>query len=125
MTTEPMIQLYTVNGGKPSAQIPLRRYEAMQKAILKVLKNKPEGLGFPDLAYEVSQRLPLWWTREGWDELWHATNVKLHLEYLGQLERVPGAKPHRVRIVASSGADRSVRQSSRTEPSAPLNTTTS
>lgn len=96
--SEEMIQLYTVNGGKPSALIPLRRYEAMRKAVLTALLQAPDGLGLLDLTEQASQRLPLWWNREGWDEMWHATGVKLHLEYLGELERVPGAKPHRVRI---------------------------
>ena len=97
------IQLYTVNGGRPSAVIPLKRYEAMRKAILKVLKSQPDGLTLHDLAKGASQELPMWWTREGWDEMWHTTGVKLHLEYIGELERVPKASPHRVRIKGAHG----------------------
>jgi predicted transport protein len=72
----------------------------MRKAMLAALRKAPEGLGLVDLAIQVAPRLPLWWSREGWDEMWHATSVKLHLEYLGEIERVPQAKPHRVRIKA-------------------------
>lgn len=99
---EEMIQLYTVNGGKPSAFIPVRRYEAMRKALIAALRKAPDGLGLVDLAERASQHLPAWWTREGWDEMWHTTSVKLHLEHLGELERVPGAKPHRVRLKGQS-----------------------
>lgn len=97
------IQLYTVNGGKPSASVPLRRYEAMRTAVLQALKAAgSSGLTLHELAVAVAPLLPQWWSDEGWDEMWHVTSVKLHLEYLGELERVPDAKPHRLRLTGSN-----------------------
>jgi hypothetical protein len=36
--------------------------------------------------------------------MWHTTAVKLHLEYLGELERIPKVTPHRVRLAAAKHA---------------------
>lgn len=101
--SEEMIDLFTVNGRKFSCTIPLKRYEAMRSAVLKALKNKPDGLSLSELAHGAAVHLPKWWTDEKWDEMWHTTAVKLHLEYLGELERVPKVSPHRVRLVGSAG----------------------
>ena len=98
-----MVQLYTVNGGKPSARIPLRRYEAVSEAVLEALaKAGPEGLTLKELAVALAPLLPQWWFAEGWDTMWHVTGIKLHLEHLGQLERVR-VVPHRVRLADKRG----------------------
>jgi hypothetical protein len=31
--------------------------------------------------------------------VWYVTTVKLHLEAIGEIERVPGAKPQRIRLI--------------------------
>ncbi len=98
--SEEMIDLFTVNGRKFSCTIPLKRYEAMCSAVLRALQHKPDGLSLSELAHAAAVHLPKWWTDEKWDEMWHTTAVKLHLEYLGELERVPKVSPHRVRFVA-------------------------
>lgn len=90
------IQLYTVNGGRPSSRIPLRRYDTVRGAILDALADRPEGLSLWELCTALAPRLPQWWFDEGWDTPWHVTNVKLHLEYLGELQRIPAKGGHRV-----------------------------
>ncbi|MCC7479365.1 DUF4287 domain-containing protein [bacterium] len=101
---EETIQLYTVNGRKPSARVPLKRYEAMRTAVLKALHQRSDGLSLTELTHSAALHLPKWWSDEKWDEMWHTVSVKLHLEYLGELERVPGTSPHKVRIVAGAAS---------------------
>lgn len=94
--SEEMIDLYTVNGGRLSCRIPLRRYQAVREAIQDVLRDRPDGMGLWDLCPAMATRLPQWWFDEGWDTPWHVTSVKLHMEYLKELTRLTGKGPHRV-----------------------------
>jgi hypothetical protein len=99
-----MVQLYTVNGGRPSARVPSRRYEAVRQAILAALADQPAGLGLWELCPACAPHLPQWWFDEGWDTPWHVTGVKLHLEHLGVLRRITGKGPHRVALAAVPAA---------------------
>ena len=72
------------------------KYEAVRKAILKVVPKKGEGLLFKELPGRVRGLLSA-------DELsrlgsvsWYTTTVKLDLEARGELERVPGSRPQRL-----------------------------
>ena len=53
-----------------------------------------KGTGEPDFYARVKERIGEWEGSVGW----YATAVKLDLEARGELERVPGAKPQRVRL---------------------------
>jgi hypothetical protein len=73
-----------------------RSYEAYRAALLAVIPRDARGIAFRELAGAVKPHLdpeiladtsPGWWT----------TTVKLDLEARGLVERVPGARPQRLR----------------------------
>ena len=84
--------------GKQGTKIDAAKYEAMKAALLAVVPADDAGIPFMDLADAVRPHLP--------DELfanasvsWYVTTVKLDLEARGLIERVPGARPQRLRRV--------------------------
>ena len=85
--------------GKQGTRIDAAKYEAMKAALLAVVPATGDGVRFMDLGEAVEPHLP--------DELfadasvsWYVVTVKLDLEARGLIERVPGARPQRVRRVA-------------------------
>lgn len=84
--------------GKQGTNIDAGMYEAMKAALLRVVPADDAGFPFQDLADAVRPHLP--------DELfgnasvsWYVVTVKLDLEARGLIERVPGARPQRLRRV--------------------------
>lgn len=89
----------TPTTGKKGTRIPKWKYDAVRAAIRKIVPRSKEGIEFRDLPNLVKEAL----SAEAVDSLgsvsWHTVTVKLHLEVIGELERVVGAKPQRVRRV--------------------------
>ena len=84
--------------GKQGTNIDAAKYEAMKAALLTVVPAAGAGVPFQDLADAVRPHLS--------DELfakasinWYVTTVKLDLEARGLIERVPSARPQRLRRV--------------------------
>jgi hypothetical protein len=72
------------------------KYEDMKGAILAALPDSGEGLTLAELAEAAEGRV----TPEVFADAsipWFVTTVKLDLEARGLIERVPGAKPQRLR----------------------------
>ncbi len=98
------VQLLNPDPVKHGVTMDAARYQAMRAAIVGVLADAgPNGVQFmdrkgggpPDFYALVKERIgPDWEGSVGW----HATAVKLDLEARGELERIPGAKPQRVRL---------------------------
>ncbi|MCO6450647.1 MAG: hypothetical protein J5I90_07635 [Caldilineales bacterium] len=83
--------------GKQGVNISRDKYDAMRSAILACLADGAE-LSFSELNSAVEQRL------EGKFEGsigWYFTTVKLDLEARGEIERVLGSKPQRLRLVST------------------------
>ena len=82
--------------GKQGTRIERAKYDAMKRAILKVVARRGEGTPFKELSSRVRPHLA--------DEVygpdvsvgWYCTTVKLDLEARGLLERVPGVSPQRL-----------------------------
>jgi hypothetical protein len=72
-------------------------YEAFRKAILKIVPASGDGLPFRDLAPRVASRLPGAVRDSIGSVNWYATTVKLDLEARGEIERIPGSRPQRLR----------------------------
>lgn len=97
--TEPKVLCETPAPGKRGTRIPKWKYDALVKALRRVIPKSKEGVKFEDLPELVEQAL-------GADErarlgsvVWHTVTVKLHLEVTGEIERVPGVSPQRVRRI--------------------------
>jgi hypothetical protein len=81
---------------KKGARVRRAHYEAYREGLLKIIPATSEGILFNDLPREIGPFVPfevLRVTKCGW---W-VTCVKLDLEARGLIERVPGARPQRVR----------------------------
>ena len=93
---EETILTRNVNEGADGTRISKRKYDAMRHAILEAMPRGPEGIRFTQLFDAVVPHLPGDW--EG-AVSWYVTTVKLDLEARRLIERVPGAKPQRLRRV--------------------------
>jgi len=99
-TAEAKVVCQTPTPGKQPTAIAKWKYELVKGAIRKCVPKTKEGVGFkalPDLVADVLS--PEERTRLG-SVSWHTTTVKLHMETTGELERVAGAVPQRIRRTA-------------------------
>jgi len=83
--------------GKTLPNIERWKYDLVRRAMLEVLPAGGEGMLFKDLPEAVARRM----TRDELSQLgsvsWYVISVKLALEGLDEIERVPGATPQRLR----------------------------
>ncbi len=88
--------------GAKGTRIPRWKYDAVRAAIRKALASKharADGVEFRELPTLVEHHLPAAARADLGSIMWHVTTVKLHMETAGEVERVPGSKPQRVRLV--------------------------
>ncbi len=85
--------------GKQGTRVDVAKYEAMKAALLAVVPAAGDGIPFQDLAGAVRPHLPAEVFANA-SVSWYVTTVKLDLEARGLIERVPGARPQRLRRVA-------------------------
>ncbi len=93
--------------GKRGTSIDLKKYDAMKKALLKVIPRRAPGTPFKDLPKLVTAALSSGAFGPGDSVSWYVTTVKLDLEARGLIRRLPGAPQTLVRqALAHSGATR-------------------
>lgn len=80
--------------GKQGANIDRNKYDRVRNAILKTLEGGETG--FQEMVRTLEAQLSA--SFEG-SVGWYATTVKLDLEARGEIERVPGSKPQKLRLV--------------------------
>jgi hypothetical protein len=94
---EPKVLCRTPSPGKKGTQIDTWKYDLVRAAIRQVVPKGSKGVAFADLPGLVEKALaPLERNRLG-SVSWYTTTVKLHMETTGELERVAGAHPQRLR----------------------------
>ncbi len=83
--------------GKAAPRIDKSKYTLIRAILLDIIPRNAAGIPFIGLADQVSKSL----TREQLADLgsvgWLTTNIKLDLEARGEIERVPGSSPQRLR----------------------------
>jgi len=87
----------TPTPGKKGTWIAKWKYDAARKAIRKVVPRNPTGLAFEDLPELVEGALTVAERADMGSVMWYTVTVKLHLETTGELERVAGVTPQRLR----------------------------
>lgn len=97
-TAEERILCNTPSPGKKGTRIPKWKYDALRAAIRKVVPRNRDGVEFRKLNTLVKAAL-----RPGDRERigsipWHTITVKLHMETLGEIQRLPGPGPQRIRL---------------------------
>ena len=85
--------------GKGGTRISAEKYEIMKKAILKSVPKTKTGIAFNDLPDAVARNLSPTDKAQFGSIGWYTTTVKLDLEARGLIERIPDAKPQRLRRV--------------------------
>lgn len=90
----PSVFARTPTKGKQGLRVNEARYGAMRRALLASIPRSSTGVAFADLPGLVRPRLPAGWTGS---VMWHVTAVKLDMETRGEIERVPGVTPQRLR----------------------------
>ena len=95
--TEPKVLCKTPAPGKQGTRIPKWKYDAIRKAIRKAVPASDKGVPFKELASLVAKLLPKSDRQRIGSVPWHTVTVKLHLEVCGEIERIRGAKPQRLR----------------------------
>jgi len=71
-------------------------YEAFRNAILKAVPADEEGIPFQELPAAAEAADPAITDMVN-SVGWHVTTIKLHMEAIGDIERVPKASPQRLR----------------------------
>ncbi|MEM8874640.1 MAG: hypothetical protein AAGD32_10310 [Planctomycetota bacterium] len=89
----------TPTPGKTPTNVDAHKFNLVRDAILDVLREAgDDGVAFmADLPDAVGARL----TEDIGSVGWYTTTVKLELEVRGEIERVPGSKPQRLRLAVS------------------------
>ena len=93
---EERVQLRHPEQGKAAPRIERWKYEALKRAILRVVPRKEPGLPFARLATAVARHLTRTERAKLGSVPWYAISVKLDLEARGFLRRIPGAAPQRL-----------------------------
>jgi hypothetical protein len=81
--------------GKAGVNIDKAKYDTIRTAILASIADNGGEIAFKDLATTVTDHLAA--PFDG-SIGWYATTVKLDLESRGEIERVPGINPQRIRL---------------------------
>lgn len=98
-TLEPKVLCQTPTPGKQGVRIAKWKYDALRKAILKVVPKKVEGLIAKDLPEHVKKVLPKNDLEKLGSLSWYTVTVKLELEVNNEIERIPGTRPQRIRRI--------------------------
>ncbi len=95
MAEKETVLAHTPTPGKKPVNVNKEKYDTIYDAIVRVLR-KEESVEFKRLPGLVKDSL-----REPFDGSisWYTTTVKLDMEHRGLIERVPGARPQKLRLV--------------------------
>jgi len=88
-----------VNKGSRGFAVTAEKYEPIRKAVLAAVPRNREGVNFKELVASVRDRVPKELFPKRGSVSWYTKVVQLDLEAGGQIERIPGATPQRLRRV--------------------------
>ena len=94
---EERVQMRHPDGAKTAPRIEKFKYDAVRRAILKVVPRSEKGIGFKELPKKVGSLLPAAVKRRIGSVSWYTTVVKLDLEARREIRRIPGISPQRLR----------------------------
>lgn len=94
---ETKVLCLTPTPGKQGTRIAQWKYDTLRRAIRKAVPKNKTGVEFRKLPELVRPFLADDELKKLGSLTWYAVTVKLHLEVIGEIERVPGAKPQRIR----------------------------
>ncbi len=89
----------TPTPGKQPTRIAKWKYELVRSAILAEVPDDDKGVEFNRLAELVERRIPAEELKRLGSVSWYTTTVKLDMEVNGEIERVAGVTPQRLRRI--------------------------
>jgi hypothetical protein len=92
------IMCLTPTPGKEGTRIERWKYETLRTAIRKAVPKTNSGVEFTKLPELVRRFLEDGDLKKLGSLTWYVVTVKLHLEVLGEIERIPNSKPQRIRL---------------------------
>lgn len=98
MPEEERVVCQTPTPGKKPTRIHKWKYDLLQGVILDIVGGRPEGVEFRDLSGLVEARLSPKQLSDLGSVSWYTTTVKLDMEVRGDIVRVAGARPQRLRM---------------------------
>lgn len=99
MPIEEKVVCETPTPGKKPTRIHKWKYDLLRRIILDILSDSVDGVEFRGLSSFIDARLSTEQRSNLGSVSWYTTTVKLDMEVKGDIERVPGAKPQRLRVV--------------------------
>lgn len=99
MTTDERITCHTPTPGKKPTRIHKWKYDLLRDIILDILSDSVDGVEFRSLPNLIDARLCTEQRSNLGSVSWYTTTVKLDMEVKGDIERVSGVKPQRLRLV--------------------------
>ena len=97
MKTDSKILCKTPTPGKQGTRIPKWKYDLIRNAIRKAVPANNKGVAFKELSSLVTELLAESDREKIGSIAWHTVTVKLHLEVCGEIERIEGIRPQRIR----------------------------
>jgi GNAT superfamily N-acetyltransferase len=97
LTKDAKVMCKTPTPGKQGVNIDRWKYDLVREAILKAVPNSKTGVPFKELHKAVRKNMTPGNAKKVGSMSWYTTTVKLDLEVRGEIERVPGATPQRLR----------------------------
>ena len=91
------VQTLHPDADKSGPRIDRIQYDAFRRAILKAVPRRETGIPFKELSPAVAGLLPQRVRNSVGSITWYTTTIKLDLEARGEIERVPGSRPQRLR----------------------------
>ncbi len=99
MSDETRVVCETPTPGKKPTRIHKWKYDLLRRIILETVADSPDGVEFRKLPSLVNACLD----EEQRDKLgsvsWYTTSVKLDMEVKGEIERIAGVRPQKLRLL--------------------------
>ncbi len=95
---EEKILCLTPTPGKQGTRIDRWKYETLRRAIRRAVPKNKTGVEFVKLPELVRSYLADNALKKIGSLMWYVTTVKLHLEVIGEIKRIPNSKPQRIRL---------------------------
>ena len=99
MTDEERVVCETPTPGKKPTRIHKWKYDLLQRIILEIVAKGADGVEFRNLPGLIESRLSVEQRENLGSVSWYTVSVKLDMEVKGDIERVPRAKPQKLRLV--------------------------
>ncbi len=99
MTDEERVVCETPTPGKKPTRIHKWKYDLLRRIILEIVAEGTDGVEFRNLPGLIESRLSVEQRENLGSVSWYTISVKLDMEVKGDIERVPRAKPQKLRLV--------------------------